>query len=172
MKTLSIFGSILIICLAAQGSFGQEQRDREQATFLRNAKLLEAKPFDPNAAGARSAAFKWVIDTDQVTVGVCSSMMNLIPEKKNKFKSELFMQQTLGMAVFKLEAPDKKPDEKAAQLAGVESMLRTYETMVGIDEKAKNPKLDDLLAKQKSGELKALVDAAFDAGKCGVRSPK
>jgi hypothetical protein len=79
------------------------------------------------------------------------------------------MQQTFGMAVFKLENPDKKNDEKAAQLAGFESMLRTYEVMVAQDEKAKNPEMDALLAKQKSGELKAVLDAAFDAGHCGSK---
>ncbi|HMT07419.1 MAG TPA: hypothetical protein PKA82_05395 [Pyrinomonadaceae bacterium] len=93
--------------------------------------------------------------------------MKLNPEKKNKFKGELLMQMTFGMAVFKLENPDKKDDEKAATLAGVESMLRTYAVMLSENEKAKNTELDNLVAKEKSGELKALVDATFDAGKCG-----
>jgi hypothetical protein len=70
------------------------------------------------------------------------------------------MQFTFGVAVFKLENPDKKNDEGAAQLAGIESMLRTYEAMVKENEKAKNAELDALLIKRTSNELKAVVDAA------------
>jgi hypothetical protein len=95
---------------------------------------------------------------------MCSGTMKLIPEKKNKFKGELLMQFTFGMAVYKLENPDKKTDENAAQLAGLESMLRTYEVMVAENEKAKNAELDALLVKRNNGELKALVEAA-DCGK-------
>ena len=62
-----------------------------------------------------------------------------------------------------------KSDEKAAQVAGVESVLRTYEVMLKENEKARNADLDLLLAKQKSGELKATVDEAFEAGECGSK---
>jgi hypothetical protein len=82
------------------------------------------------------------------------------------------MQMTFGMAVFKLENPEKKDDEKAAQLAGVESMLRAYETMLAENEKARNTELDSLVTKQKNGELKAIVDAAYVSGKCDVKGSK
>jgi hypothetical protein len=50
--------------------------------FISNARLLEKNPFDPNARDARAAGFKWVADTDQVSVGICGGTMILIPEKK------------------------------------------------------------------------------------------
>lgn len=170
MKRSTVLLVVLCFLCFASSVFGQSQPEKDRASFLSNARLLEKKPFDPSAASAREWGFKWLVETDQVTVGVCGGTMKLIPEKKNKFKSELLMQQTFGMGVFKLENPDKKNDEKAAQLAGFESMLRTYEAMVQENQKAKSPELDALLAKQKSGELKTAVDAAFDAGKCGSKS--
>lgn len=154
----------------ANNAFAQSQPEKDRASFINNTRLLEKKPFDPNAPAARQWGFKWLADTDQVTVGICGGTMKLIPEKKNKFKAELLLQQTFGMGVFKLENPDKKDDDKAAQLAGFESMLRAYEVMVQENEKAKSAELDALLAKQKSGELKTAVDAAFDAGKCGSKN--
>ncbi|MBK9162720.1 MAG: hypothetical protein IPM21_02160 [Acidobacteria bacterium] len=165
MKIKILFSIVLAIALS-QVVFGQTRAEQERSTFISNAKLLERKPLDPNAAAARESGFRWVVDTDQVTVALCGEVMELNPSKKNKFKSELLMQMTFGMAVFKLENPDKKSDEIAAQVAGVESMLRTYSTMVAENEKARNAKLDELIIKQNNGELKAIVETAFAKGKC------
>ncbi|MGD9590423.1 MAG: hypothetical protein AB7Q37_15480 [Pyrinomonadaceae bacterium] len=170
MGKLLIIAAVLLVCLSASTASAQSSAEKDRASFISNAKLLERKPFDPNAAAAREWGFKWLVETDQVSVGICGGTMKLIPEKKNKFKSELLMQQTFGMGVFKLENPDQKNDDKAAQLAGFESMLRAYEVMVQENEKARNADLDALLAKQKNGELKTTVDSAFDQGKCGSKS--
>jgi hypothetical protein len=160
MKKLSTIIAILIIGLTAQAAFAQSQADKDKKAFLINTRILEKKPFDPNANAARQWNFKWVSDTDQVSVVVCGESFKLIPEKKNKFKGELLMQYMFGMAAYKLENPDKKDDENAAQLAGVESMLRTYEVMVAENDKAKNAELDALLVKQKNGELQKAIEAA------------
>ncbi|HEX8738402.1 MAG TPA: hypothetical protein VF721_23930 [Pyrinomonadaceae bacterium] len=160
MKKLSIIFALLIVALTAQAAFAQSQADKDRAAFISNTRLLEKKPFDPNADAARKWGFKWVADTDQVSVVLCSDTLKLLPDKKNKFKGELLMQFMFGIAAFKLENPDKKDDEKAAQLAGLESMLRAYEAMVSANEKAKNAELDALLVKRGNGELKAMVDAA------------
>jgi hypothetical protein len=160
MKKLTIIFTFLIVGLMIQTTFAQTQKEKEKADFISNAKLLEKKPFDPNAKDARSSGFRWLVETDQVTVSICSESMKLIPEKKNKFKSELFMQFNFGIAVFKLENPDKKDDEIAATLAGLESALRTYEAMLKENEKAKNAELDALVVKRNNNELKAVVEAA------------
>ena len=170
MKYFSIPLAILVLSFATHGIFAQSQKEKDRATFISVAKALEKKPFDPNAANARAWGFKWLADTDEVSVGICGGTMKLIPDKKNKFKAELLMQQTFGMGVFKLENPAKKDDERSAQFAGFESMLRTYDVMVQENDKAKNEEMDAMLTKQKSGELKALVDSAFDTGKCGSKS--
>ncbi len=165
MKKPTIIFTLLIVALTAQIGFAQTQKEKNRAAFINNTRLLEKKPFDPNADAARKWGFKWVADTDEVSVVLCSDTMKLIPDKKNKFKAELLMQFTFGMAVFKLENPDKKTDENAAQLAGLESMLKTYEVMVAEKSEAKNADLDTLLVKRGNGELKTLVEAA----KCGKK---
>lgn len=158
-KILAVF-ALLIVGLCSQNLFAQSQKDKDRASFISNSRLLEQKPFDKNAEAARQWGFKYVADTDEVSVVLCSDTMKLIPEKKNKFKGELLMQFTFGMAVFKLENPEQKNDEKAAQVAGLESMLKTYSVMVAENEKAKSPGMDELLAKRDKGELKQIVEAA------------
>ena len=160
MKKLSIIFALLIFALTAQIASAQSQKEKDRAAFISNTRLLEKKPFDPNADAARKWGFQYVADTDEVSVVLCSGTMKLIPEKKNKFKGELLMQFTFGMAVYKLENPDKKTDENAAQLAGLESMLRAYESMIAENEKAKNAELDALLVKRGNGELEKLVKDA------------
>lgn len=160
MKKFSLIFALLIVALTAQVSLAQSQKEKDKNSFISNAKLLEQKPFDPNAKAAREWGFKWLIETDEVSVSLCSETMKLIPEKKNKFKSELFMQFNFGMAVFKLENPDKKDDEIAANVAGLESALRTYEAMTAANEKAKSAGMDELIAKRDKGELKTLVESA------------
>lgn len=168
MKKTTFIFVILIVALTTQVIFAQSKKDKDRISFINNTRLLEKKPFDPNADIARKWGFKWVADTDEVSVGLCSDTMKLIPEKKNKFKAELLMQFTFGMAVFKLENPDKKDDETAAQVAGLESMLRAYEVMIAENEKAKSAGMDNLIAKRDSDELKALVEA----GNCGKKDKK
>ena len=60
---------------------------------------------------------------------------------------------------FKLTNPDKN-DENTAQVAGLESMLRAYETMVKENPKAKFSAMDDLVTRRDNGELKTLVETA------------
>lgn len=160
MKKIYILFTLLIFALSTQIAFAQSQKEKDRAAFISNTKLLEKKPLAPNAKVAREWGFKWLVDTDEVSVSICSEILKLIPEKKNKFKGELLMQLNFGTAVFKLENPDRKTDEAAATVAGLESMLRAYEAMVAENEKAKNSEMDALLAKRNNGELKTVADAA------------
>jgi hypothetical protein len=168
MKKTNLLALTVLLLFSCQYSFGQSQEQKDRESFLNNAKILEQRPFDSNASGAREWGFKWLIETDQVSVVLCGETMELIPDKKNKFKSELMMQFTFGQAVYKLENPDKKNDEIAAQLAGAESMLRTYEKMLAENSKARNADLDSLVVKRNNGELKALIESR----KCESKSSK
>jgi hypothetical protein len=97
-----------------------------------------------------------VIATDKVSVTVCSLLISGI-DKKYKYSGEVFGQYTIGMAAFKLANPDKAKDEEAAQLAGIDSTLTSYESMVKEQPKARNAFLDDLLAKRAAGSLAKYV---------------
>lgn len=68
-----------------------------------------------------------------------------------------YLASTIGMAAFKLANPDRVKDEDAAQLAGVESSMSSYEAMVKEQPKVRNAFMDDLLAKRVDGSLAKYV---------------
>src|SRR5712671_3252506 len=143
---------IIISLLTAANASGQKGEQNEPDMLIKATKLLEEKPFDKGAKDVRPWAIKWVIETDKVSVTVCSLLVSGI-DKKYKYSSEIFGQYTLGMAPFKLANPDRAKDEDAAQLAGITSALTSYESMAREQPKAKNAFLDDLLAKRADGSL-------------------
>jgi hypothetical protein len=166
MKKFTIIFTLLLIALTAQLSFGQadlavQTSDRE--TLIKAAKLLEAQPFIDKAKDFRGWAMRYIIETDDVSILVCTNLLTSVMDKKNKYADELLAQYSMGMAAFKLLNPDKLKDDNAAQLAGMESMLKAYENMVKEKPKAKFQPIDDLIAKRDKGELKKLVEDA----KCG-----
>lgn len=163
MKKLSLIFALLVLCLTAQIASAQTNKDKNKELLIRITRFLEEKPLDEKAKQARENAFAYVIQTKDVSVTMCTDLTKGVTNKKNKFGGELLIQYSLGMAAFKLENPDK--DENAAQLAGLESMLKSYEAMVAADPKAQSAGMDELVTKRKNGELKALVDAA----KCGKK---
>ncbi len=171
MKKLTIIFALFIIALTAQIGFAQQKATKEEMKdlLIKAARFLEAKPFDKDAEDIRGAAMRYVIETDDVHIIICGGdILAPVLEKKNKYGTELLGQYTIGMAAFKLANPDKKDDENAAQLAGVESMLRAYESIIAEKPKAKFAGIDDLIAKRDKGELKAMVDAA----NCGKKETK
>lgn len=149
---------LMIVLLSSVGFARQGQDDGKNAPdmLIKAARLLEEKPFDKSSKDVRAWALKWVIETDKVSVKVCSLLISGI-DKKYKYNGEVFGQYTIGMAAFKLAEPDKAKDEDAAQLAGIESALASYEVMVKEQPKARNAFMDDLLAKRAGGALATYV---------------
>ncbi len=146
----------LILLLTSVGVSAQKDEKNETDTLIKAARFLEQRPFDKGAKDVRAWAIKWVIATDKVSVTVCSLLISGI-DKKYKYSGEVFGQYTIGMAAFKLANPDKAKDEPAAQLAGIDSALTSYEAMVKEQPKARNAFMDDLLAKRATGALAQYV---------------
>ncbi len=162
MKKLTIIFTLFLIGLTVQISFAQN-KPGDKETLIKATQILEAQPFQEKAKDFRNWAMRYIIETDDVSITVCSQMLTSIMDKKNKYADELLAQYSMGMAAFKLANPAKAKDENSAQLAGMESMLKAYENMVKEKPKAKFQALDDLTAKRDKGELKKFVEDA----KCG-----
>ena len=145
-KTHAIIPGVILLVLFSAVSANSQEKD-EPATLIKAAKFLEEKPFDKDAKNVRSWAIMWVTQTDKVNVTICSLLLSGLNDKY-KYNPEILAQYTIGMAAFKLSNPDRTKDEDAAQLAGVESALTSYQAMVKEQPKAKNAFLDDLLAKR------------------------
>jgi hypothetical protein len=163
MKKLTFILALFLIAIIAQSSYAQKQNDKE--TLIKASHFLEEKPLDKDAKNIRAWAFAWSADTKEVSVIICGGKITeAIMDKKNKFGGELLAQYTIAMTAFKLSNPDKANDENAAQLAGLESALKTYRAILKEKPKAQTDSLDDLVTKMNNGELAKLVKDV-DCGK-------
>ena len=152
-RSLALLLTLTIVGLAVAG---QKKDEKEEIDLLiKSAKFLEEKPFDKKAKDLRGWAIKWIIATDKVSVSICSLILS--GPEKYKYSPELVGQYTIGMAAFKLTNPDKASDDGAAQLAGIQSALIAYETMVGQEPKAKVQFMDDLLSRRSDNSLAKYV---------------
>lgn len=149
MKKLTIVFALFVIAAFAQTGFGQTGKE----LTIKTARAIEEKPLDKETAKMREQALKYVIETDDVSVVACGGITKAFTDKKNKFGGDLTAAYTIGMAAFKLENPDKAADENAAQLAGLESALKSYEAMTKEKPKEKYEPLEALLTKRNNGEL-------------------
>lgn len=146
---------ILVGLLGTNSIANNRQKEDPVQTLIKAARFLEEQPFDKDAKKVRAWAITWIIETDKVSVNVCSLILGV--DKKYKYGSEMTGQYTIGMAAFKLANPDKASDENAVQLAGIGSAIASYESMVKAEPKAKNPFMDQLVAKKADGSLPQFV---------------
>jgi hypothetical protein len=146
----------LLLISPVLGSSKQPRVQNEPEMLIKTVSLLEQKPLDKEVGKMREWALKWVIETDKVSVSVCSAMIAGL-EEKYKYKSDVFMQYTLAIAAFKLANPDKANNEAATQLAGVESAIKFYDAILKEKPKAKSPFMDDLVTRRAAGSLNEYV---------------
>jgi hypothetical protein len=160
MKRLFLIVSCIVLFLfvahSGPSSLGQSDATDSPETLIKAARFLEQKPLEKEAKKVRSSAIQWLIVTDKVNIKICSLLLHGVDDKY-KYAAELTGQYTIGMGAFKLSNPDRAQDEDAAQQAGIESALISYESMVAAQPKAKNPFMDDLLTKRSQGTLVAYV---------------
>ena len=156
-RIYSISIPILILIVSVLGTAAQANGQSEPDRLIAAVRLLEQKPFDKEGKKAREWALKWLIETDKVSVTLCSLIVSGV-EENYKYKSDVFTQYTLGMAAFKLANPDKS-DEQSVQMGGIESALKFYEAITKEKPNTKSAFMDDLLAKRASGSLNDYVAA-------------
>jgi len=135
----------------------------EKGNVIAAARALETTPLSEGTSKIAQRAFKWVAETDEVSLTVCGGTFGLFSDKKNKQASLMTMAYAVGMAAYKLENPAK--DENAIQLAGLETALKAYEMAVKEKPKTKSDQVEALLTKRANGELAAAVNA----GDCGKK---
>jgi hypothetical protein len=156
MKKLIILSTLLMMGLTAQFASAQQS---SKELVVRAAKAMETAPGTPETAQLASPALKYLIETEDVSLIVCGGVISPILEKKNKNSSEMVGAYTIGMGAYKIQNPNST-DEDAAQLAGLELALKTYEVLVNAKPKMKFDAVEQLIAKRSSGELAAYVQAA------------
>ena len=147
---------------AARGPSTPEERKRAVETTRK----LEKEPLARSAMESRKWLFQFVVEAPDFSVTSCAGPLDVLREdEEDAYAQILYLQSVFGMAAFVLENPKKEKDWVAVQTAGIESVLRAYESMRRSDSELRWKDLDRLEKARKGGKLAALVKK--EMAKCG-----
>ncbi|ABC82144.1 hypothetical protein [Anaeromyxobacter dehalogenans] len=165
-RTLLVTASLAAL-LAAAPALGERERGPSTPAERRKAvevtRRLEREPLARRAAADRRWLLQWIVEIPDIQVRGCSGPLDPLAEDDgNRFGKILYVQSVFGMAVFQIEHPRSADDWLAVQTAGVESVLRTYRSLLRARPQARWDELDALLAAQRRGRLPALLEEAME----------
>jgi len=129
---------------------------------------LEKDPLGKGSGADRKWLLQWIIDIPDVNVTSCSGPLDaLADDEGGNHGRELYVQSVFGMAAFLIEHPKSKDDWVAVQKAGIESVLKAYQSVRKLDEDVQWPVLDDLETARKAGKLGDVVRDEVDCREGG-----
>jgi hypothetical protein len=166
-KTILVALGLLSICLLARAQDQQDQKrppstPEERKRFVTLVHKLEKTPLDLSLNPEVKWALDWLDDIPDVTVNICFDPLGHFAAEDYRYDSRIRGLFVLGMGVYLLEHPQKAADNTAIYLAGVESALKAYKSILKTRPEAKSRSLDELLAKDDEG---LLPDYVRDASK-------
>ncbi len=121
-------------------------------------KFLEEQPLNSDAPVVRAALLAWEDKSKDVVDVVCPGVLKPIPDKAIKYSGELLAQFIFGSAAYQIANPSEKGKLMPSQLAGMQSMLKTYRSMLAKDSSARVPRLDELSQAESSGKLLQVLE--------------
>ena len=149
-------GWLSLLLLAGTFAACAAAPEKDAARAARYAVELEKDPLAAEAPDRRQWLLHWVNDTPDYTVTVCDVLAEG-QKVGSPFSAELLAQQLFGNVAYQIAHPAGRKDEITLQMAGIESVLRTYRTLIATDPTAHVAYLDTLLDKQRGGELAAYM---------------
>jgi hypothetical protein len=162
---------LFLVCGAAGNAAANAQGgETDAATFVRLTRALEADPMQDTTKEIRGWMMGWATETKDVSVKICL-VMDLIPNKDESHSAILMLQSLFGNAAYQIEHPDKKADQLAQQVAGVESMLKAYSSLLRAHPEKHYAFLDMLLMRRDTGQLASYL-APQVAAKCSPASAR
>lgn len=163
----AIAAAVIVLCApalaAARGPSTPEERKRAIETTRR----LEREPLSRSGIAAREWLLQFIIEAPDFHVRGCSGPLDVLAKnEEGPYARVLYVQSIFGMAALVLEHPKKAADWAAVQTAGIESTLKAYQAILRADSEARWKELDRLVAAQKRGMLRKLVEK--EMARCGT----
>ena len=144
----------LFLATALRTSAQATSTSEERAQWVETTHKLESAPLDDSVNKQGDAALKRLSDVHDIHVPLCPALLSEFSGMKYVYAHTITRQYMMASGAFQIENPDKAADAKATALAGVESVLKTYQAILQQKPDAKAKALDDLLKKQSQGKLK------------------
>ncbi len=146
----------------ARGPSTAEERKKAVETTRK----LEREPLARSSMDARKWLFQWIVEIPDVNVTSCAGPLDALREDEDdSYAQMLYLQSVFGMAAFQIENPKKEKDWVSVQTAGIESVLRAYDSMRKADSELQYKALDRLAKARKDGKLADIVKK--EMAKCG-----
>ena len=144
--------ALLIAASLAAAAACSAAPESDVARAARYASELEKNPLSNDAPDQRQWLLLWLNDTPLYTVTVCD-VLSEGQKVGSPYSAELFAQQLFGNVALQIAQPTGRKDEITLQMAGIDSVLRTYRAILARDPTAHVAYLDTLLEKERAGEL-------------------
>ena len=158
---------LVIVCamaISVTRSFAQNRgpstsEERKRAVEITT--LLENDPFNKDAKTLTSELVFFLVQVPDIHVHLCSDVLGDYKKIKGEYSPIIVSQLTFSQGRFVIEHPEQADDRYLESLAGVEGVLRTYQNIKRAKPKVKIAGLEELLAKQQSGQLGEFVKTAL-----------
>jgi hypothetical protein len=133
----------------------------ERQRFVALVRRLEKAPLDESLNSETKWAMQWLNDVPDITVTICWAPLGHFLMEGYRYDERIRGQFVLGMGAYQIEHSAKQED--AIYLAGVESALKAYRSILKTKPDATSQTLDELQAMQDDGRLPKFVrDASRD----------
>ncbi len=123
----------------------------ERAAVVELAKKLQQNPLDDSLKSERQRLLLMIIQATDFTVTICGEETPWVGDKF-KYSTELMAVYLFSNAAHVIGNPDQR-DQRAAHLAGLEGAIKAYQAIVAQNPKAKWQPMEEVVTKQRSGEL-------------------
>jgi hypothetical protein len=158
--------ALTLLAPAAARGRDEPSTPAERKRAVETTRKLEKEPLARSSMDARKWLFQWIVEIPDVNVRSCAGPLDVLREDpEDAYGQMLYLQSVFGMAAYLVENPKKADDWVAVQTAGIESVLRTYESMRKSDSELKWKELDRLEKARKAGKLPELVRK--EMARCG-----
>lgn len=158
-----------LVALAAPARAAAERGPSTSAERTRAVDVtrrLERDPLGPGASGDRRWLIQWIVDIPDIEVRGCPGPLDVLKQDDgSRYGKVLFVQSMFGMAAFLIEHPRERRDWVKVQLAGMESVLRAYRSLLDSEPGARWKELDLLLEARRRGRLREVIEETMES--CG-----
>jgi len=166
---LPAFALASVIALASPARAAAERgpsTSAERTRAVETTRRLERDPLGPEASKDRRWLIQWIIDIPDIEVRGCSGPLDVLKgDDGSRHGKVLYAQAMFGQAAFLIEHPREKNDWVKVQLAGIESVLKAYRSLLGSDPSARWKELDLLTEARRQGKLREVVEETMEG--CG-----
>lgn len=155
----TIAAALLLLCSSGIASARGPSTAAERKRAVEITRKLEKEPLARSGIEAREWLLQFIVEAPDFNVKGCSGPLDaLAKNEEGPYARLLYVQSIFGMAAFMFEHPKQVGDWAAVQTAGIESTLKTYQSILRADSEARWKELDRLVAARNAGKLRKLVE--------------